>query len=230
MSAMDRFKILKEKRCCYQCLFPGADMSRGKHKDGKCQYDFVCKHISHDKFTRKKHFFVCEEHKDTKDNEDLLKLYKSRFITNQRHQDQLPDFAREIRLSHHTSPIKDHSSNNNSESIINENLNVTSIDATFPSNENSRKIDFNDSSRKIDFNDSIKSPAIYMLQRIQVGQNQFNIFYDTGCGDFVSRYSAIQRIGKRATQLHDGPVTLGGVGGVSMQSKYGIYGVQLPID
>ena len=95
MSPMDRFKTLKEKRCCYQCLFPGADMSRGKHKDGKCQYDFVCKHISHDKFTRKKHFLVCEEHKDTKDNQDLLKLYKSRFITNQRHQDQLPDFARE---------------------------------------------------------------------------------------------------------------------------------------
>ena len=36
------------------------------------------------------------------------------------------------------------------------------------------------------FPDSVTQPAIYMLQTIQVGGSKFNLFYDSGCGDFVS--------------------------------------------
>ena len=52
MSPLQRFQTLKSKGFCFQCLFPGSDMSKGKHKDGRCQRDFVCQHSSHDRYTR----------------------------------------------------------------------------------------------------------------------------------------------------------------------------------
>ena len=51
MSTADQFKVLREKELCFQCLYPGADLNTGKHKEGKCQKDYVCKHASHDKYT-----------------------------------------------------------------------------------------------------------------------------------------------------------------------------------
>ena len=53
MNCKERFTILKNKNLCHQCLFPGADCTKGKHKEGRCQRDFTCKHSSHDRFQRK---------------------------------------------------------------------------------------------------------------------------------------------------------------------------------
>ena len=44
MSPSERFKELIKKKLCFQCLFPGANHSQGKHSDGRCQRDFVCPH------------------------------------------------------------------------------------------------------------------------------------------------------------------------------------------
>ena len=44
MAPKDRFQELKNKGYCFQCLFPGASEDKGKHHDGMCQLDFVCKH------------------------------------------------------------------------------------------------------------------------------------------------------------------------------------------
>ena len=55
MSCEERFTTLKNKNLCHQCSYPGADCSKGKHKEGKCQRDFACKHPSHDRFSQKKH-------------------------------------------------------------------------------------------------------------------------------------------------------------------------------
>ena len=60
---MQRFEELKSKAFCFQCLFPGAEKDQGKHKEGRCQRDFICKHQSHERYMRKKHVLVCEEHK-----------------------------------------------------------------------------------------------------------------------------------------------------------------------
>ena len=64
MTNKERFEELRAKGFCWQCLFPGASKDSGNHKDGKCQRDFVCKHSSHEKFQKKKHVLVCDEHKD----------------------------------------------------------------------------------------------------------------------------------------------------------------------
>ena len=90
-----RLYLLKEKGYCFQCLYPGADVSTGKHKEGRCQHDFVCQHESHEKYVPRKHVLVCEEHKDTQANKDLLQKYKDRCIRSSK----LPTFAREISLS-----------------------------------------------------------------------------------------------------------------------------------
>ena len=94
-SPADRFNLLKEKGYCYQCLFPGALSSFGKHSEGRCQHDFVCTHPSHQRFAIKKHVLVCHEYRASQENQRLLQKYIQRFIRNP----NLPDFVKNINLS-----------------------------------------------------------------------------------------------------------------------------------
>ena len=181
LKPVERFNLLWKKGLCFQCLYPGANKNTGRHREGKCQNQFVCQHKMHDKYIRKMHVLVCEEHKENKENEDLLKSYKQKYIDRQA--SELPAYAKNIKLSFHTS-------------FDDENLN---------------------------------EKAIYMLQPICIDGNDFTIFYDTGCGDFVSRRDSVIKLGERAKQEFAGPVTLGGVGGIHTESKNGIYSVRLPL-
>jgi len=92
-----RFEFLVKNNLCFRCLFPGALVSTGKHREGRCQRDFICPHESHDFYPIKKHVLVCEEHKTNQQNEELLQQFKSRCIRNPR----LPDCAKNIKLVHH---------------------------------------------------------------------------------------------------------------------------------
>ena len=75
----------------------------------------------------------------------------------------------------------------------------------------------------------IAEKAIYQLQIIQVANQRFPLFFDSGCGDFVSIYSAMQRMKSRATQEIPGPITIGGVGGVTTEFAHGLWKVKLPM-
>ena len=79
------------------------------------------------------------------------------------------------------------------------------------------------------FIDSVKDNSVYMFQRIKVGTEECNHFYDSGCGDFVSRYSAINRLGPLAIQTRKGPLVMHGVGDLVVSTSHGMYGVQLPL-
>ena len=92
-----RLATLKEKVFCFQCLLPGADASRGKHLEGKCQHDFVCPHPSHNKYPVKKHVLVCEEHKEHHENQEVLTKFKLRCMKNS----NLPNFSKQIKLAFH---------------------------------------------------------------------------------------------------------------------------------
>ena len=88
------------------------------------------------------------------------------------------------------------------------------------------KLKFHSSTNEIEHDEK----GIYMLQPIQVSGKKYTIFYDTGCGDFVSRLNAVKRLGApRATKEFDGPIRLGGVGGISTERPHGIYSVRLPM-
>lgn len=76
-------------------------MHDGKHKDGKCQRDFVCQHPYHSKYPTRKHVLVCDEHKDHNENKELFQHYKERFILKQRV--DLPSFSKDLKLSFYTS-------------------------------------------------------------------------------------------------------------------------------
>ena len=75
----------------------------------------------------------------------------------------------------------------------------------------------------------VDESAIYMLQTIKVDNELYTLFYDSGCGGFVCKADAVKRIGNRARKEYDGPITLGGVGGINTQSQHGIYSVKLPL-
>eukprot|EP00111_Clytia_hemisphaerica_P018498 TCONS_00054742-protein len=115
MSPRQRFKHLSSNNLCFQCLFPGALANTGRHRDGRCQHDFVCPHESHDQYPIKKHVLVCEEHKTNPQNEQLLNDFKARFIRNP----NLPDCAKNIQLVHHVDiqPGDYHANANNQSEI-----------------------------------------------------------------------------------------------------------------
>ena len=186
MTPHQRLVELKSKGLCFQCLFPGAECSKGKHRDGHCQRDFSCKHPSHEQYQSKKHVLVCNEHKDTQQNRDLLEHFKSRCISKL---PQLQSFSKDIQVSFH----------------------VPSTTC------------FRSSSKE--HNDK----AIFMLQTIKINHQKYTIFYDSGCGDFISRFQSIGRIESRAMKVQSGPITLGGVGGTTTQCQHGIYSVKLPL-
>uniref|UniRef100_A0A7M6DQR2 Peptidase aspartic putative domain-containing protein n=1 Tax=Clytia hemisphaerica TaxID=252671 RepID=A0A7M6DQR2_9CNID len=93
MSPSERFSILKRKHLCHQCLFPGAHVDTGKHQEGKCQRQFICRHKDHDNFTIKKHVLVCEEHKRDQENVNQLERFKQRCISKR---NNMPEFSKNI--------------------------------------------------------------------------------------------------------------------------------------
>ena len=94
-----RLSMLTDKGFCVQCLLPGADASCGKHSDGRCQHEYICPHPSHQKYVVRKHVLLCEEHKENQENQDVLEKFKSRCMRSS----QLPEFAKQIKLSFHAS-------------------------------------------------------------------------------------------------------------------------------
>ena len=105
MTPDERFHELHKKGLCFQCLLPGASSRDEKHKKGKCQREFVCKHPSHIKYPRRKHVLVCGEHKETQENKDLLEEYKSRCILKEKIIN-LPEFSKNIKLTFHVEDMK----------------------------------------------------------------------------------------------------------------------------
>ena len=71
--------------------------------------------------------------------------------------------------------------------------------------------------------------AIYMFQRIKVKDQTFLLFFDNGCSEIVMTHDAVKRLGANARQVYDGTVSLGGVGGVGVESPYGAYEISLPL-
>ena len=97
-TAQERFRGLRSKNFCYQCLYPGAKFE-GKHANGTCQSSFVCKHESHVRHPCKKHVLVCHEHCELPQNIETLQTYKRKYILNYRN---LEEFSRNIQLSFYT--------------------------------------------------------------------------------------------------------------------------------
>ena len=92
MKPIERFKVLRDKGLCWQCLNSGELKDNGRHKDGKCYDKFVCQHSDHLKYDRKKHIFVCD-HQVEGGNKKLLELYYKQRIWIQK---DLPESIRGI--------------------------------------------------------------------------------------------------------------------------------------
>ena len=242
MTPAERFTELRSKNLCFQCLFPGANKSRGKHKEGKCQRDFICPHPSHSRYNNgKKHVLLCEEHKTEESNKEILDEYKRRCIARP-NQVELPPFTQAILIHHNytTTDVPLSGEEVDVESIHEGELSAEagefcpaepSIDqinhAIQSINQTSTTLTPSDVPEEHLLPD-IQEEAVYILQTIEVEGERYNIFYDNGCKKFVSRYSAIKRLGSRATLLKEGPIGIGGVGGMQMTTPHGIYQIKLP--
>ena len=190
----ERFRSLRSKGFCHQCLYPGARLE-GKHSAGTCQALYVCKHNSHERHTCKKHVLVCHEHCENPENIECLERYKRKYIVN--HQN-LEEFSKNIQLSFHSSY------------------------STSPKQPSTLVPQPDDAA-------IVTDSSVYLLQRIYIDGEFYTIFYDNGCSDFVCKYEAVQRLGKRAIKEPGGPLSLGGVGDTVTLSEHGLYTVRLPM-
>ena len=68
-----------------------------------------------------------------------------------------------------------------------------------------------------------------MIQKIKVDDQEFNVFFDSGCSDMVIRHEAVLKLGKRAKQELKGPISIGGVGNLEIESVHGVYRIRLPL-
>ena len=188
MTPAERFNVLREKGLCFQCLFPGAKCTVGKHKDGHCQRDYVCKHLLHDRYSRKKHVLVCQEHCESEDNKKLLQEFKEKCILKRV---DLPSFAKEIKLSFHVAGTQFQSTE------------VSGVNDCF----NNAMVD----------DPVITESAIFMFQTVLIDGKQYTIFFDTGCGDFVCSIDAVRKLGPSHASLQQpGPILIGGVGDLNL--------------
>ena len=163
MTPKDRFTLIKNKGLCIQCLYPGARQDQGKHKEGKCQREFICQHPSHQKYPVKKHVLICEEHKNSQDNQALLETYRTKCILRR---PDLEEFSKGIKLSFRTA-------------LNNQNIHKTHQSTTL---EDTNHI------------------SIYILQTISIGNKPYTLFFDSGYGDLLCRYEAVQNMVQRAFQ------------------------------
>ena len=106
MTPEQRLTELKRRNLCHQCLFPGAQISTGKHRDGRCQKDFCCKHPSHQTYDVKKHVLVCEHHKSSRMNQELLETFKQRCIVRR---PNVPNYSKSISNYHSTYAFREES-------------------------------------------------------------------------------------------------------------------------
>ena len=81
MTPLERFNELRKKNLCSQCLYPGAKQTDGKHKEGKCQRDYACQHQFHDKYKRKVHVLVCEDHKSINEKSTSFRKLQTTLYT-----------------------------------------------------------------------------------------------------------------------------------------------------
>ena len=72
-------------------------------------------------------------------------------------------------------------------------------------------------------NEQLES-SVYMLQTIKIEDMKFNLFYDSGCGDLVSRKSAVVRLEKMGLK---GPIIITGLGDPKTVCEHGIYKVKI---
>ena len=181
MTSKERFNLLRQKKFCMQCLYPG---SKQGHV-GPCKSDWNCPHPSHNRFPKGLHVLICETHKDNPENVALLEAYKTRYITyrNSPHR----DFSKNMAL---TCCLKAESDND-------------SVDV-----------------------------ALYMMQTIKIGDGLFNIFYDSGCMNCVTKKEAVDIFLSegRAEQTVKGPLTLYGVNEQKSVCEYGKFKITLPLN
>ena len=207
-----RFSMLRKKGFCFQCLYPGADWNKGKHAKGECQSEFICPHPSHQSYPKKKHVLLCDEHKNSQDNEALLERYKAKCMKNP----SLPSFSREIKLSFHANSA-----------ILTSNIYQSVAEQNAP--ESNVPVQNVSELNVADSDDEIKDRGIYMLQQIKMRGEMFNIFFDSGCSDFLITKDAVNRLGSSATLLSKVPVSIGGLAGSKTISDHGLYRVKLPL-
>ena len=203
-----RLSTINRKGFCVQCLLPGADSTKGKHSEGRCQRDFVCPHQSHQKYAIRKHVLLCEEHKDDQANQDVLEHFKSRFMRSS----NLPDFSKQIKLSFH-SAFKSDMFSSPKDSVVNKGIYLLQTITV-----NGKRLNVFYDNGCSDFIMSTKAVHLLGPSAVKLSSEPINL---SGVGNSMTVSSGAYSV---TLPLHDGKkITLSGICLDQITSKFPIY-------
>ena len=94
-SPKERRNVLMNKKFCLQCLRPGVAFN----KEHFCYEKYKCPDASHNDHEKGLHVLVCEDHKATDENKNLLEEYKKNIIGKK--SNKFEDFTKNIALVCH---------------------------------------------------------------------------------------------------------------------------------
>ena len=165
------------------------------------EYDSVKKWLCKSTHKKPVHILCCRHHVDENRNtwEDFHYNTKAGFMQGE---ERIPLWKREVKWMVH---------------VANPTNNTSSISFQMPND------------KSITIEKPVKDEAIFLFQKVVIDSNTYNIFYDSGCGDFCVSKSAVNKLKDRATMLRSGPFTLTGVSNMKCTIEHGVYQVQLPL-
>ena len=73
MSPKERSDLVRQKKCCLQCLNGKTKWNDSSHK---CSSAWICANKYHDKYEKKLHFLLCEHHVSDDSNKQLYEDFK----------------------------------------------------------------------------------------------------------------------------------------------------------
>ena len=166
--------------------------------------EYACPDNYHKNVQNGLHVLVCDYHKESKENQNLIEKFKINVIG------EIPN------LENFSKYISCYSKIVGTICALRSKLRKSSV-----------WLNINKGMTEADVYDN----AIFMLQTIEVRGQLFNLFFDSGCGDMVVRKPVVDCLEKlgRANLEVTGPITLSDVGDQMSVSEHGAYSIRLPL-
>ena len=167
----------------------------------QCNLDWICPHESHQSYKSKLHILLCFHHAEDEVNIALLERFKEEVLTADWQQRLLKNVGLITRMPSAPALV---------------------------GRMGSEKIAIPDD--KVIPDAKCHGSPVYLLQPVSFNNHVFNMFFDTGCQNFVCRKAAVDALPDTHKEVViKGPITIGGVGDTRVTSPYGHYSVKLPV-
>ena len=233
MTVKERCDHVREKQKCLQCLDSKTKWNDPSHS---CMEKWICRDASHVKYSKKLHFMVCSAHTDNEENKKLFEEFKKEILIDEW---QKKVFKGKVSYICRNAVFLKKGAHNPTGVPEVDSMKVEPVGP----NASCVEDDVIDTTTRVEpagpdascvENDVIDTtrvgPAAFMLQPVEYNDKIFNFMFDTGCGGFVARKIALDKLPSEMVEnILKGRVLIQGVGDNQVVSEHGYYSVKFPI-